>query len=353
MPSTAASGSASAVGSPSSMATNDACRCVPPSAVPMCDVADRTTSRIAGRPRCTACSSMRRTGAPSTTVASEPRSSGRPPRNPLLATSGSPNATTATPRRANAPSNAAVASVASCASSTTISRSPARVPSAADAAASVVLRSTIAAAKAPSSAESNWLGRTCSFTSAYSSRKAAAATHSGRSARSPSPASAGASTPCSTARIMRSRSSERNPRRRPHLGHERLGPRGPEPVADAALEEVADDLVVLRAGEQGDRGAGGGTDELEGDRVRGARERTARRDAEPHGQLVAQSGRRRTRRREHEHLVGAVAAPFDAVGDELDDEPRLAASGCSEDRGVLAVCERRDGVREGRGAGHA
>jgi hypothetical protein len=99
--------------------------------------------------------------------------------------------------------------------------------------------------------------------------------------------------------------------------------------------------------------AGGGTHELEGDRVRRACERTARRDAEPHGQLVAQSGRRRTRRREHEHLVGAVAAPFDAVGDELDDEPRLAGAGGPEHCRVLAVGEGRDGVREGRDAGHA
>ncbi len=138
-----------------------------------------------------------------------------------------------------------------------------------------------------------------------------------------------------------------------NLGRERLGPDGAEPVADAALEELADDLVVLGAREQRDRLAGERAHELEGDRVRGARDRTARRDAEPHGELVAQRRGRRTRGREHEHLVGGVAEPFDAVGHELDDEPRLAAARGPEDRRVLAVDERRDGVQEGRGAGHA
>ena len=106
-----------------------------------------------------------------------------------------------------------------------------------------------------------------------------------------------------------------------HLGRERVGPGGAEAVADAALEELADDLVVLGAREQGDRLAGERAHELERERVRGARERTARRDPEPHGELVAQRGGRRSRGRQHEHLVGGVAEPLDAVGHELDDEP--------------------------------
>ena len=93
--------------------------------------------------------------------------------------------------------------------------------------------------------------------------------------------------------------------------------------------------------------------ELEGDGVRRARDGAARRDAEPHGELVAQRGGRGTCGGQHEHLVGGVAEPFDPVGDELDDEPGLAAARGPEDRRVLAVDEGRDGVHEGRGAGHA
>ena len=138
-----------------------------------------------------------------------------------------------------------------------------------------------------------------------------------------------------------------------HVGRERVGPCGAEAVADAALEELAHDLVVLRAGQQGDGLAGERAHELERQRVGRARERTARRDTEPYGELVAQGGGRCPRGRQHEHLVGGVAEPLDPVGHELDDEPRLAAARGPEHRRVLAVEEGRDGVQEGRGAGHA
>ena len=138
-----------------------------------------------------------------------------------------------------------------------------------------------------------------------------------------------------------------------HLGRERVGPGGAEAVADAALEELAHDLVVFGAREQGDGLAGERAHELERQRVGRACERTARRDPEPHGEFVAQGGGRRSRGRQHEHLVGGVAEPLDPVGDELDHEPRLAAARGPEHRRVLAVEEGRDGVQEGRGAGHA
>ena len=140
---------------------------------------------------------------------------------------------------------------------------------------------------------------------------------------------------------------------RAHLGRERIGPGRAEAVVDAALEQLADDLVVLGAREERDRFAGERPDELEGHGVGRARDGAARRDAEPHGELVAQRGGRGTCGGQHEHLVGGVAEPFDPVGDELDDEPGLAAARGPEDRRVLAVDEGRDGVHEGRGAGHA
>ena len=107
MPSTAASRSASGPSSSNRLRRRtrpgDACRRAP------CRCARSPTARSRGSRGARgarSASSMRRTGAPSSTVPSEPSSSGRPPRKPLLATSGSPNATTATPRAANAPSSA-------------------------------------------------------------------------------------------------------------------------------------------------------------------------------------------------------------------------------------------------------
>ncbi len=284
---------------------------------------------------------------------SEPSSSGRPPRNPLLATSGSPNATIATPRAANAPSRAAVASVASCASSTTRSRSPARVPRAADAAGSPVLRRTIAAANAASSAESNCVGRSCSLTSAYSARKLGRGDPLGARRTLAETRERGGVDAVLDRTHQEVAQLGAEAAQRAHLGRERIGPGRAEAVVDAALEELADDLVVLGAREQGDRLAGERAHELECQRVGRARDRTARRDPEPHGELVAQRGGRGSRGGQHEHLVGGVAEPFDPVGDELDDEPGLAAARSPEDRRVLAVDERRDGVQECRGAGHA
>ncbi len=139
----------------------------------------------------------------------------------------------------------------------------------------------------------------------------------------------------------------------PHLGRERVGPSGPETVADAALDELCDDLVVLGAGEQGHLPTGVRADELERHGGRRAGDRAARGDTEPHRELVAQRGGRGPRGGQHEHLVGGEAEACDAVGHEFDDEPRLAGARCPEHRRVLAVDEGRDGVQEGRGAGHA
>ena len=130
----------------------------------------------------------------------------------------------------------------------------------------------------------------------------------------------------------------------PHLGAERIGPLRPEPVADAAFEQLADDLVVLGAREERDRRAGVGTHELEGYRVGRAGERAARGDAEPHCERVAQRRCRRARRRHDEHLFGRVPEPLDPIGDEFDGEGRLAAAGRPEDRRVLALGEPERGV---------
>src|SRR4029079_2257881 len=100
---------------------------------------------------------------------------------------------------------------------------------------------------------------------------------------------------------------------------------------------------VRGAGEQVARLAGERADELERDGVRRAGQRTARGDPESYRELVAQRGRRRARGGEHEHLVGRVAAMLDALGEEVDHEPGLAAARGPEDRRVLAVDEGRDG----------
>ena len=142
------------------------------------------------------------------------------------------------------------------------------------------------------------------------------------------------------------------PAERTHVGHERVGPLGAEAVADAALEQLADDVIVLGAREQGDRRAGVRPNELERDRVRRARERTPGGHPESHGERVAQRGGRRARCRHHEHLIARVPESLDAIGDELDGEGRLAAAGRAEDGRVLACRELLEEVGSGAGALH-
>ena len=319
----------------------------------MCAVTDRTRSRMAGRPRCTPSSTTRRTGAPSRTTPSEPSSSGRPPRKPLLATSGSPNATTATPRAANA------AEQRRRGLGGLLRVVDDEQPQPREGAERGGCRGVDRAAPHDRRGERAELGGVELGGAQLLLHLGVLGEESGRG------------DPLGARRPLAETGERRGvdavldrphhevaqlgaePAQRAHLGRERVGPGGAEAVADAALEELAHDLVVLGAREQGDGLAGERAHELERQRVGRARDRAARRDPEPHGELVAQGGGRRSRGRQHEHLVGGVAEPLDPVGDELDDEPGLAAARGPEDRRVLAVEEGRDGVQEGRGAGHA
>ena len=240
-----------------------------------------------------------------------------------------------------------MASVASCASSTTRSRSPARVPRAADAAGSPVLRRTIAAAKARELGgvelrrpqlllDLGVLGQEAGRGDPLGARRTLAETRERRGV---------------DAVLDRAHQevAQLGPEaaQRAHLGRERIGPGRAEAVVDAALEQLADDLVVLGAREQRDGSPVNARTSWKATRVGRARDRAARRDAESHGELVAQRGGRGSCGGQHEHLVGGVAEPFDPVGDELDDEPGLAAARGPEDRRVLAVDEGRDGVHGG------
>ena len=194
------------------------------------------------------------------------------------------------------------------------------------------------------------MGRSCSFTSSYSARKAAAATHSGRPARRAERRERTRidtvfDRPHEQVAELGAEASERS-----HLGRQRVWPFRSESVSDAAVEELADDLVVLGAGEQRDRRAGVGAHELECDGVGRAGERAARRHAETHRERVAQRRRCGAGRRDDEHLVGGVAEPLHPVGDELDRERRLAGAGRPEDRRVLARGEPEEPI-DGEGGG--
>ena len=145
------------------------------------------------------------------------------------------------PRAPNAPSSAAVVSVASCASSTTSSRSPARVPSARCASASPALRRTIAAANAPSSLESNCVGPQLLFDLGVLVEELAR-----RDPLGPPGAPPELREPAGVDAVLDGPHHEvaqlgAEPAKRPHVGHERVGPVGAEAVADAALEQFADD----------------------------------------------------------------------------------------------------------------
>ena len=143
------------------------------------------------------------------------------------------------------------------------------------------------------------------------------------------------------------------PAERAHVGRERVGPLGAEAVADAALEQLADDLIVLGAREQGDRRAGVRPNELERDRVRGARERAPGGHPESHGERVAQRGGRRrawptttsTSSLEYPSRSTRSATSSMASG-------RLAAAGRAEDGRVLACRELLEEVGSGAGALH-
>ena len=178
-------------------------RWVPAAAAPMRSVTAEVTSRRAGPERWTCCRTTVLTSRMRSTSARRPSTSVSPPRNPFAATSGSPTAMTATPRRARARNRAKLASVASWKSSTITSRRrAARSPGSSDASACTANRA--------SSAWSSCRSRAALITRRYSSMNCAAATHAGRSRSMPRAASRSGVTSNSTVRVISSRSSDRN-----------------------------------------------------------------------------------------------------------------------------------------------
>jgi hypothetical protein len=128
---------------------------------------------------------------------------------------------------------------------------------------------------------------------------------------------------------------------RAHLGRDPRRPaRAPRPlVLRVARQEVLHDAVLVWPCQQL-RGVGVDVDrrrphDLVGERRDGLRERPGRRDLDGERQLVAQRGRRRARRRQHEHLLDRQPRRHERRGPG-DDDGRLARAGCPDDgaRGV-------------------
>ena len=127
-----------------------------------------------------------------------------------------------------------------------------------------------------------------------------------------------------------------------HVGSERLGPAGAGAVVDVTGKQLADIAVLVRAGEQSWRRLPGQLpgvrDNLERERVDGARERTLGWDGEAQREPIAQPGCRRARGAENHEIVRRPAPLQDTIRHQLDDRRRLAGARCADHGGG---CRRR------------
>ncbi len=127
------------------------------------------------------------------------------------------------------------------------------------------------------------------------------------------------------------------------------------PDLDVAAQQLADDEVLLRPRQQpwhrlpAQRRVGPEQAERVG--VEGSGDRLADGTAEPHGDALAEFGRRAAAEREHERLLRRDLLALDALHDRLDDHGCLAGARAGEhqegaaavlDRGPLRVVQHRD-----------